>query len=276
MCELFAMSCAEPADITYSLNEFALHGGSKYKNNSGWGIAYFQDKDALVIKEAEPASDSAWVNFIANQCVSSDCVIAHVRLATIGEPVLHNTHPFRQALGRRMHAFAHNGTLHGIHDVVSISELSHMPIGETDSELAFCILMERMKVLWGDGSRTPDKLERLEVFAEFASEMAQYGSSNFLYSDGDTLFIHAHRRIFEEEGGFSDPRAPGLCIRNCVACQQVPEWDVEGCNIKLGNQKSILFASVPLDDEGWEPLPEQTAIAVSKGEEIGRISTLRV
>ncbi len=273
MCELFAMSCSKPADVTYSLNEFALHGGSKYKNNSGWGIAYFKDKDALIIKEAEPASDSAWVNFIANQGVSSDCVIAHVRLATVGKPVLQNTHPFRQPLGRRMHAFAHNGTLRGIHDDFTIAELGHMPIGDTDSELAFCLLMERMKELWKDGSTIPDKQERLELFAKFASDMAHYGSSNFLYSDGDTLFVHAHRRIYEEYGGFSDPRAPGLSIRNCVACQQGPEWSVDGCNIKIGHQKSILFASVPLDEEGWEPLPEQTAIAVSKGEEVGRIST---
>jgi len=274
MCELFAMSCSKPADVTYSLNEFALHGGAKYKNNSGWGIAYFQDKDALIIKEAEPASDSAWVDFIASEGVSSDCVIAHVRLATVGKPVLQNTHPFRRALGRRMHAFAHNGTLRGIHDDFTISELAHMPIGDTDSELAFCLLMERMKDLWKDGSTIPEPTERLEVFARFASDMAKYGSSNFLYSDGDTLFVHAHRRIYEENGGFSDPRAPGLSIRNCIACQQGPEWSVDGCNIKFGDQKSILFASVPLDEEGWEPLPEQTAIAVSKGKEIGRLSTL--
>lgn len=274
MCELFAMSCSRPADVTYSLNEFSLHGGSKYKNNSGWGIAYFQDKDALIIKEAEPASDSAWVEFIANQGVSSNCVIAHVRLATVGEPLLQNTHPFRHTLGRRMHAFAHNGTLHGLHDDHAIADLNHMPIGDTDSELAFCLLMERMKLLWNDGSIVPEKQARLDVFAEFASDMAGYGSSNFLYSDGDILFVHAHRRIFEEEGGFSDPRAPGLSIRNCIACQQGPEWSVEGCNIKMGKQKTLLFASVPLDEEGWEPLSEGTAIAVSDGVEIGRISTL--
>ncbi len=275
MCELFAMSCSKPADVTYSLNEFALHGGSKYKNKSGWGIAYFQDKDALIIKEPEPASDSAWVEFIAQHGVTSNCIIAHVRLATVGEPLMQNTHPFRHALGRRMHAFAHNGTLRGIHDDFSINDLSHMPIGDTDSELAFCLLMERMKELWKDGAIIPTKQERLEVFAEFASQMAHYGSSNFLYSDGDTLFVHSHRRIYEENGGFSDPRAPGLSIRNCVACQQGPEWEVEGCKITMGDQKSILFASVPLDEEGWESLPEQVAIAVSQGEEVGRISTLR-
>lgn len=272
MCELFAMSCSRPATVNYSLQEFALHGGSKYKNNSGWGIAYFQDKEALTIKEVEPASDSAWVDFISKQGLSSDCVIAHVRLATVGEPALENTHPFRRALGRRMHVFAHNGTLRGLHDKYPIHEREQMPVGVTDSELAFCILLDRLRDLWGDGSDMPDVSERLKYFAEFADEMSELGSSNFLYSDGDALFVHSHRRIYEENGGFSEPRAPGLSVRNCVACQQGPEWEVDGCHISIGDQKSTLFASVPLDEVGWEPIPEKTAIAVQKGLEVGRVS----
>lgn len=273
MCELFAMTCSKPAEVTYSLNEFSLHGGSKYKNNSGWGIAYFQDRDALMIKEAEPASDSPWIKFIAEQGVESNCVIAHVRLATVGQPSLENTHPFRRALGRRTHVFAHNGTLHGLHESQNVSKMERMPVGGTDSELAFCILLERMKSVWSDGSDVPDIQARLEIFAEFASEMADRGSANFLYSDSNALFVHGHRRIYEEHDGFSEPRAPGLSMRNCVACQQGPEWEVEGCHISMGHQKTMLFASVPLDDVGWEPLPERTAIATSQGEEIARVQT---
>ncbi len=44
MCELFAMPCSKPSAVNYSLGEFALHGGETYKNNSGWGIAYFQER----------------------------------------------------------------------------------------------------------------------------------------------------------------------------------------------------------------------------------------
>ncbi len=273
MCELFAMTCSEPASITYSLNEFALHGGQKYKNNSGWGIAYFRDRDALTIKEPEPASDSPWVDFIAKQGVQSDCVIAHVRLATLGEPCMENTHPFRRALGRRTHIFAHNGTLHDIHDDVDMTELKYMPIGSTDSELAFCVLMERMHSLWRENDDLPEIEARLDIFAGFASEMAERGSANFLYSDSDALFVHGHRRIYEENGGFSEPRAPGLSMRNCVACQEGPEWDVAGCHISMGHQKTMLFASVPLDETGWDPLPERTAIAARGGEEIARVAT---
>ncbi len=273
MCELFAVCSSKPASVTYSLREFALHGGATYRNNSGWGIAYFRDRDAILVKEAEPASDSPWVDFIASQSIESQCVIAHVRLATVGDPALHNTHPFRRALGRQTHVFAHNGTLHGLHDNHSHRQLKNKPLGDTDSELAFCLLMERMTPVWESNESNPTVEERFAVFSDFAREMATHGSANFLYGDGEVLFIHAHRRMYEEEGGFSDPKAPGLSIRDCVACQQQPEWSVEGCHVSLGDQQSILVASVPLDEEGWNPLPEGVALALKDGREIVRALT---
>lgn len=273
MCELFAMSCLEPSSVSYSLEEFARHGGLTYRNKSGWGIAYFHDREALIVKEAEPASDSPWVEFIAQQGMASHCVIAHVRLATIGQPALHNTHPFRRALGRRVHVFAHNGTLKGLHERYPEGAGGRLPVGDTDSELAFCVLLERLDDLWNDGAKLPEVGRRLEVFAAFAREMATLGSANFLYSDGDTLFVHAHKRVYEEDGGFSEPRAPGLSMRNCVACQQGPDWGVDGCHIHMGDQQTMLFASVPLDETGWEPIPEGTALAIRKGEEVGRVTS---
>jgi glutamine amidotransferase len=211
---------------------------------------------ALVIKEAEPASQSPWVNFIAEQGLTSHCVIAHVRLASVGEPALENTHPFRRTLGRHVHVFAHNGTLKGLAERYPASRLERIPVGETDSELAFVLLLERLRSVWGDGTRIPDVADRLRVFAAFAKEMAALGTANFLYSDSDALFVHANKRIYEENGGFSEPRAPG--------------WGVKGCNVHMGDERTILFASVPLDETGWDPIPEGTAIAVRQGEEVGR------
>ena len=274
MCELFALSSSKPATVTYSLREFALHGGKTYKNNSGWGIAYFKDRDAMLVKEAEPASDSPWVDFIANQAIESSCVIAHVRLATIGTPTLQNTHPFRRALGRHTHVFAHNGTLHGLHEKYSFASMVNQPLGDTDSELAFCLLMERMTPIWTQGDEPPTIAQRFNVFSDFAREMATYGSANFLYSDGEVLFVHAHRRMYEESGEFSDPRPPGLSMRSCMTCQQEPEWGVQGCHVTLADQQTILLASVPLDENGWEPLPEGVAIALYQGREVERMATI--
>ncbi|MEP3276314.1 MAG: class II glutamine amidotransferase [Stappiaceae bacterium] len=271
MCELFAMSCSRPAAVTYSLKEFARHGGGLYQNKSGWGIAYAHGRETTLIKEPEPANDSPWVNFIAGQELQSDCVIAHVRHATVGQPKLENTHPFRRALGRRVHVFAHNGTLKNLHDKQDLTSLTHEPIGETDSELAFCMLLERMMPVWKDGAAVADIHDRLEVFSVFAREMAQLGSANFLYSDGDALFVHAHKRIYEENGGYSEPRSPGLSIRNCLICDEKDEWKVDGCHVQMGDRKTMLLASVPLDQQGWDPIEEGAVLAVRGGEEIARI-----
>ena len=272
MCELFAMSSETPTTISYSLTEFAKHGGLTHRNRSGWGVAYFQDREVLLIKEPEPAHDSPWVDFIANQPLESNCVIAHVRLATVGEPKLRNTHPFRRALGGRVHAFAHNGTIKGLHERQSTQKMQYEPVGETDSELAFCVLMDGMRGLWRDAEGVPELRQRFSIFSEFSMAMREHGSANFLYSDGDALFVHAHRRIHEEGDRYSDPRPPGLSVRNCMTCELGDDWRCDGLTLQHCARRTVLFASVPLDAEGWEELPEGTVLAVRNGEEVMRLT----
>ncbi|MCP4328381.1 MAG: class II glutamine amidotransferase [Alphaproteobacteria bacterium] len=275
MCELFAMSSEHRSTVNYSLPEFAKHGGLTHNNKSGWGIAYFQDRDALLIREPSPAADSPWVKFIAEQYLASFCVIAHVRMASVGKPTLHNTHPFRRALGGRYHVFAHNGTLNGIHDEYDAEDLDDRPVGETDSELAFCILLQRLRPGWRHIGDAPTVESRFEIFAEFAAEMRRMGSSNFLYSDGEVLFVHADKRVYEEEGGhLSEPHPPGLSLRNWAHDGPQGDWECKGLKIGRPQRTAVLFASVPLDADGWEPLPEGCAIAVDRGTEVARASTL--
>jgi len=268
------MSSRSPSTLNYSLDEFAKHGGLTYRNKSGWGIAYFDDREVFLVKEPKPASDSPLVKFIAEHGRKSRCVIAHVRLASVGAVALRNTHPFRRVLGRHVHVFAHNGTLKGLRDDHDCGSLELEPVGATDSELAFCLLLEKMKPLWARKDDTPPPVEdRLRVFAEFSGAMRERGSANFLYCDGDALFAHAHRRVYEENGGFSEPRPPGLSVRDCWACQQGPDYACEGLKVQLGHQRTMLLASVPLDAHGWEPLPEGAVLAIRAGDEIARTTS---
>lgn len=274
MCELFAMSSRRPSAVSYSLPEFAQNGSALRSNRSGWGIAYAHDRDAFVVREPKSAAESPWVDFIAAQGLKSKYVIAHVRYATRGEATLQNTHPFRRALGRHTHLFAHNGTLTGLEEGVDARALSRQPVGETDSELAFCLLLDRLEGLWRGTAGVPPLPDRMAVFADFAAEMAQLGSANFLYFDGDALFAHGHRRIHEEDGRHTRPKPPGLQIKNCRVCAAEPEYACRGLKIDLEDQRTILVASVPLDDFGWEPLPEGTALALRDGGEVLRVATL--
>lgn len=274
MCELFAMSSHGPSAVTYSLNEFAEFGSAVRHNRSGWGIAFMRDRDAFLVKEAEPAADSPWVRFISHQALESECVIAHVRLATLGANALRNTHPFRRALGRRTHVFAHNGTLRGLTDAHDVSAMGIQPVGETDSELAFCLLLERMRAVWRNANGLPSVEARMDVFAEFAADMAEFGPLNALYADTDVLFAHGHKRIWEEEGLDSPPRPPGLHTMCCTARLGPAHMSFTGLDIDLADRQTTLLASVPLDDEGWEPLPEGTALALKAGQEVLRVQTV--
>jgi len=265
MCELFAMNSRHPVPITYALVEFSKNGSSLRHNRDGWGISLARDRDAYFVKEPEPANDSIWVRFIADNPIETTAAIAHVRYATRGKHTMENTHPFRRVLGRRTHVFAHNGTLDGVEKAVDKSALTFLPIGETDSELAFCLLLSRLKRLYVN-DEAPPLARRFETFLNFRDEMANLGSSNFLYYDGEVLFAHAHKRIYEEGGKHVGPKPPGLHMKRCWTCTFQDEVTCPGLTVGLPDSQVVLLASVPLDDQGWEALDEGTVLAVKDGE----------
>jgi predicted glutamine amidotransferase len=265
VCELFAMSSRTPAAITYSVNEFSRNGSKLRHNRDGWGIAFARDREPVLVKEPRPASDSPWVRFIAGQPIRTTAAIAHVRYATRGQQTMENTHPFRRSLGRRIHLFAHNGTLTGIDKIVDEAALRYLPIGETDSELVFCNLLSRLEPYY-DSNETPSLETRFDVFSGLCEEMKVLGPSNFLYYDGEVLFAHAHKRIYEEAGELLGPKPPGLHIHRCWTCNLHGEVSCPGLKVELPDQQIVMLASVPLDDHGWDALPEGTVIALKDGE----------
>jgi glutamine amidotransferase len=127
---------------------------------------------------------------------------------------------------------------------------AYRPVGETDSELAVCALLERLRPLWlADGP--PDVQARLRVIEAFAAELRGLGPANFLYCDGDALFAHADRR-HQDDGTI---RPPGLwrLARHCAAGG---ELSAAGLRIEAHGaaQDVVLVASVPLTREDWIPL----------------------
>ena len=248
MCELFAMSASEPHTVRYELDLFAQEGGEKHRNRDGWGILFAQDRDAFLFREPDPAASSELAKMVVREDRPCKHLIAHVRRASAGKPALANTHPFdRVVRGQRM-AFAHNGDLPGIEAREDARALIGERIGDTDSELAFLMLLQRL-----DAADASTPLDRHDVFARFAAELRELGSANFLFFDGEHLFVHADRRKFETEDGLTDPREPGLNIRSFEGRHSGQSWRTRGANIENITAPLHLFASVPLDEEGWEP-----------------------
>lgn len=266
MCELFAVSSEHPVKLTYQLSEFATHGGQRYRNRDGWGIAFTQPKDAYLFKEPDAGATSALEKLVATHPPLSRMAMAHVRRATAGGPALWNTHPFRRTICGQVRNFAHNGDLPTLRAQYADTPEVRECIGETDSELAFMILLGRLAQL-NDSAHVAD---RFDVFAGFCRDMRQLGDCNFLYSEGDTLFVHAHRRQYEEaDGRLSPPRAPGLHL--CQLPRDQCSWQVRGASIeKKHTGAQLLVASVPLDEGRWMGLPEGTVLLLEHGSELMR------
>jgi glutamine amidotransferase len=144
MCELFALSASEPVDIKLSLGELARHGGETGIHSHGWGVAFLDGRDVRLIRDPSAAAFSPWVQCLQAHAIRSDTALAHIRHATHGAVALSNTQPFARELWGRVHVFAHNGHLGEWTSPDNMSRHRFRPMGETDSEGAFCLLMERL------------------------------------------------------------------------------------------------------------------------------------
>jgi predicted glutamine amidotransferase len=252
MCELLAMSARNPTSIRASLGELALHGGGTGPHRDGWGVAYMSDGDAFVVREPDAAHGSELLDYLQQRDSYSDLVIGHVRRATQGERRLRNTQPFQRELGGRIHLFAHNGMLPGVEHDRRFRARWTRPVGDTDSEHAFSALIDRMRPLWDRG--VPALNERLDEVVAFAEDLRTLGPANFLYSDGELIFAHGHRR--RNDAGTIEP--PGLHVL-CRRC------------IENGAQEVALVASVPLTDERWRALDEGEVIVLQAGRVIASV-----
>ena len=114
---------------------------------------------------------------------------AHIRKATQGRVALENTHPFVRELWGRYWVFAHNGDLKGFAPRL---HGAFRPVGNTDSELAFCWLMQELAKAHA-GVPTLPELGR--TLRELLPQLAAHGSFNMLLSNGQALWAHASTQL---------------------------------------------------------------------------------
>ena len=96
-------------------------------------------------------------------------------------------------------------------------------------------------------SAVPPLSARFAIVSSFASEVRALGPANFLYSDGDALFAHGHRRKHAETGKIE---APGLVLLQRQCEQGGSGIVVSGLSVRRARQEVTLFASVQLKWSG--------------------------
>jgi len=185
MCQLLGMNCNTPTDVRFSFTGFTQRAGHTGEHTDGWGIAFFEDKGLRHFVGHERALDSPVARLIAQYPIKSRHVVAHIRKATQGSVSLQNCHPFVRELWGCNWVFAHNGDLK---DFAPALHAHFRPVGNTDSESAFCWMMQE---LYKSHATLPDVAELTRTLRELAARIAAHGTFNFLLSNGQALWAHA-------------------------------------------------------------------------------------
>lgn len=190
MCQLLGMNCATPTDITFSFRGFSQRAGVTSDHCDGFGIAFFEDKACRLFVDNQSAIKSPIAELVRDYPIKSKNVVAHIRKATQGKITLENSHPFVRELWGRHWVFAHNGDLHGFQPELTGR---FTPVGNTDSEYAFCYLLDQLVQHFG--YQPPTILEVAQALEKIVPKVAEYGTFNFCLSNGQALFSYATTKL---------------------------------------------------------------------------------
>ena len=186
MCQLLGMNANTPTDVMFSFAGLATRAD---EHKDGFGIAFFEGCGLRHFVDHHSARNSALAELVKRYPIKSENVIAHIRKATQGAVSLENTHPFQRELWGRYWVFAHNGNLVDFHPRL---HAAFKPVGQTDSERAFCWLMQELSKAHAN---VPSIEELSHTLAELMPQLSRHGTFNMLLSNGQALWAHASTHL---------------------------------------------------------------------------------
>lgn len=250
MCELLGMSANTPTDICFSFAGLMRRGGNTGPHRDGWGIAFYDGKGCRTFHDPTPSSESEIARFVRGYSIKSKVVVCHIRKANRGRIMLENTHPFTRELWGRVWTFAHNGQLRGIK---KRTLTFYRPVGTTDSEHAFCWLLDRLRARWREPP-TPAVLCRF--IRELADDLAGLGIFNMLLTEGRTLYCYCTTNL-----AWLTRRSP---FGHATLVDE--DLTVDFAQETTPNDVVTVIASRPLTaDENWIVMPRNGFIAFRNG-----------
>ena len=198
MCQLLGMNANTPTDAMFSFTGLATRAD---EHKDGFGIAFFEDRGLRLFVDQHSARQSPVAELVKGYPIRSDNIVAHIRKATQGRIALENTHPFMRELWGRYWVFAHNGDLKTFRPRL---HSNFRPVGETDSEHAFCWLMQELAKAHAG---MPAIAELSNTLSELMPQLHRHGTFNMLLSNGQALWAHCstHLHYVVREHPFGAP-----------------------------------------------------------------------
>lgn len=193
MCELLGMTANVPTDICFSFTGFLHRGGGTGPHGDGWGIAFYEEGGYRDFRDPHPSVDSPIARLIGDYPIKSNIVISHIRQANVGRVQLANTHPFVREMWGQPWCYAHNGQLTGWQ---SLPLSFYRPVGDTDSEHAFCWLMGELRSAFPDPPANVEQRRDLwGLLHSLCERLRGLGVFNLLLADGDCLYAYCSTRL---------------------------------------------------------------------------------
>ena len=217
MCEIFCFNSNTPKQVNECLECFYNHSED---HPHGWGLANMQSNEFVIDKEPMKASCSEHLKNILSNPVIGKNVFAHIRLATMGEIISPNCHPFTEADdNNRSWMLIHNGT---IFDYPKLNDYIKKEKGNTDSERILLYIIDKVNEFERDKGRLSTIKERFNLLTDIVADLSKNNKLNLMFYDGDLTYIHSNMR---------------------------------DSLYYLKDDESFLVASTPLtDDENWKPV----------------------
>lgn len=251
MCQLLGMNANVPTDICFSFEGFRARGGRTDQHSDGWGIAFFEGKGLRTFLDPSPASHSPIAELVRNYPIKSQNVIAHIRRATQGVVALENCHPFHRELWGNNWVFAHNGNLQ---DYRTEALDGFQPVGTTDSEAAFCRILQTIVATFP--SQSPDLKALWNVLNDEALRLDAHGPFNFLMSNGKWLFARCATSLH-----YIVRQAP---FRRAHLLDE--DLTIDFSQVTQPSDRVAVIATVPLtDDEVWTAMKPGELLAFADG-----------
>jgi glutamine amidotransferase len=257
MCQLLGMNCNVPTDICFSFRGFSARGGRTDAHADGWGIAFFEDRGCRLFLDATAADASPIAELVRRYPIKSKHVIAHIRKATQGGVALENCHPFQRELWGRYWVFAHNGNLEGL---APPRGGIYRPVGQTDSEAAFCTILDDLRAAFPHGK--PPLGELRGAIARATDELSRHGPFNYLLSDGEHFFARCATSLC-----FIVRKAP-------FAAAHLIDHDVtvDFAELTTRDDRVAVIATTPLtDNEEWTQIPPGRLVVFHDGAPVGPV-----
>ena len=235
-------------------------------NGDGFGVGWYTQEInnmPAVFVSVYPAWNNRNLRYLAPK-IKTNCLVAHVRAASVGDVSESNCHPFHFS----SYLMAHNGGVEHFEKIkrplkeMLSDELYLWVKGQTDSEHLFALFLENLKSKREDFTADDVADSFQEMINTLKNLMQEHGIEdeaylNMVFSDGERMVGMRY---------VSSPNVNPLSLYYSEGSRYVCEDGACHMIPSSGHDRSVMIVSEKLTHiaEDWRPIPNNYMILVYK------------